>query len=117
MLDKNTINFLKYLNKLEQISMNDYFDYCQNHKLSKMTTVRMYCYLLDKNYFFIKSQKIYPTYQTTMLLNNLHDSKLENFFTNHLLPYIQQIVIFILGLLAPYLLKCLEQITKILEIL
>ena len=110
MLDKATYNFLSFLVDKHSISHSEYFDYHEKHKTDKWDTVQMYIYLLEHNYILVKNDKIHFTYQTEIIVKYYKEHKFNSFFTTHILPYIQQIVIFLLGLLSPYLIGIISHI-------
>lgn len=115
-LDKSTINFLKYLVNNHKIPRINFFEYCEEHNLSRWTTIQMFIFLKQNDYIMLKDDYIYPTYITEMLINYLNENKINSLYHNYILPYIHQFIIFLLGLLTPTLIKLLEHIIKILNI-
>lgn len=111
MLDKISIDFLKYLISVDSVRKFEFYNYFAKHKISYKLAKNYYFYLIKEG--FIKTNKnhiTYPTFKTKLYLNYLNKSKIKNFFVIYILPYIQQFIIFLLGLLAPYLLKLIKQI-------
>ncbi len=115
MLDKKTYKFLIFLVNNNSITHEEYFDYHKKHKTNKWITIQMYIFLLNNGYIYVKDDKIYYSYQTNIIINYYKENKLSNIFTNYILPYIQQLFIFLIGLLTPYLLKTLQHILEILK--
>lgn len=113
MLDKITINFLIYLKSKPNITMNEYFNYFENKKVSPWVIVQTFIFLTKNNYIFQKDNAIYPTIETEILINYLQENKRSNFFYNHILPYIHDFFIYILGLLSPILIQLIKSILKL----
>lgn len=115
MLDKRSIEFLRCLVDAGCMYMYEYFNYFSLLNNSSYELASKYCYFLAKQgYINIKDDKVItPTFQTQTFLNYLDESKFNNFFVIHILPYIQQLMIFILGLSTPFLLKTLKKILEL----
>lgn len=112
MLDKTTIKFLKYLDKINKIKRMDFFNFFEKEHIQYLKIIELFSYLKFNNFIVENNNYIYSTQITTMYLNNLKDNQKYNFYINHISPYIQQIIIYLLGLLSPYLIKFLEQILQ-----
>lgn len=113
MLDKTCIKFLKYLLMMERIKKYELFNYFSMANKIEYEVAYNYCqYLLKERYIKYKNQFIVPTFKTRVFFKHNEESKLKQIFVVWFLPYIQQFVIFILGLLAPYLIEMLKHILK-----
>ena len=115
-LDKTTFKFLKYLVASGKIDKEYYFVYCDKNNIDKITSIRMYSYLLSNQYIQTQGKNIFPSFLAEMIVNYVKENKLNSFFINHILPYIQQLFIFLLGLSTPYILKGIKQIIQFLNI-
>ncbi len=113
MLDTKTYKFLDYLVNKTTITHKEYFEYHRKHKTNNYETIQMYVYLLNNNYIMLRDDKIHYTYQTNVIVKYYKENKLNNIFINHILPYIHEFFIFLIGLLTPYLLQIIKYILKI----
>lgn len=112
MLDKTTIKFLEHLNEVNKLKRTDFFNYFEEKNIHFFKIIELFSYLKSNNFMIESNDYIYSTQITTMYLNSLSENRKYNFYINHISPYIQQIIIYLLGLLSPYLIKFLEQILK-----
>ena len=111
-LDKTCINFLKYLLMMEKIKHYEFYNYFYVKKINQRLANKYLSHLFKEGYIKKYKQYIVPTLKTRIFFENLEKSKFKSFITIHILPYIQQTLIFILGLLSPYLLKILKNILE-----
>ncbi len=117
MLDKNCIKFLKYLLIMEKIKFFEFFNYFSVNKINYELAKNYQKYLFKEGYIkLVRNDFIVPTFKTKIFFKYNEESKFNKIFVTHFLPYIQQFVIFILGLIAPYLLKILKYIAKYFEL-
>lgn len=113
MLDKTTIDFLIFLRNKSKISINDYFKYFKSKKTNNWITINTFIFLNQNGFILKKGNYIYPSFETEILINQLNENKRSAFFYNHVLPYIQNIIIYLLGLLSPLLTQWLLKLLNL----
>ena len=111
-LNKTCIQFLKYLLMMDKIKYYEFYNYFYVKKINYTLANKYLSHLFKEGYIKKNKKYISPTLKTKIFFENLEKSKFKSFIIVHILPYIQQTLIFMLGLLTPYLLKLLKDILK-----
>ena len=108
MLDKLSIKFLEYLVAMENMKMYQFYDFFKLNKHRKEADDYLN-YLIKEGYIkLIDGNLIEPTFKASILFSKLQENKLRSLFVNFILPYIQWIITFMLGILVNFLLTNLK---------